>query len=878
MRPSRPPVPRLPFALLGALLARAERDEVLTDVAEEYAARVAGEGRAAARRWLWRQALGSAPALLGRSWWREWSGFEPRVDTYDPGGPVLRSWIADAHYAARRLRARPAYALLSVLTLALGVGGTAAAYGIARGLLFEPLPYAHEQEVGVFWKKTDWTEEEFLYLRGRVPGFGQVALYRLGDATLRRGDAPARLLPGITASAELFDVLGAPPLLGRGFRAGDDAEGAEPVAVLSYGLWRELGGDPSIVGTPLTLDGTPRTVVGVMPRGFWFPDPTVRIWTAVRLSSSENWNSTLVGRISPGQDVRAMAAALTRLTAMLAERFDYPAQWDKTSGAHITPLRDDIVGGMRPALLATLGAMALILLIACANVAALMLGQVDARSAELAVRLALGANRRRLTQQLLVETTFIAAGAGVLGAGLAWVSSRMLARALPLGAWTEGITPDWTVFASATGLALTAALLVALVPTVSLWRGDLRGALGSARSGGVEGRGGRLESGLVVAEVALAVLVTSGAALLARSVTNLYALDPGVRTEGVSVVDVSMPPEGGLVRQRQVLAELTAGLAELPGVRSAGAVQVMPLRSGGYNLPISIEGGPDLEGQTTEFRVVTPGYLESMGITLVRGRPIAEADDGDTEPVVVVNEALVQKYFAGVDPVGQRVGDGINGRLTRVVGVVANAAERRLTDDPVPVRYVALAQMAWVDPRWSLVLQAASGTDPVGLLDDARHTVERVAPRVAVRATTTMSRVLDTAVGPARQVMSLLSLLTGLALTLGAVGIYGVIAHFAARRRRDLAIRVALGLTGSRAATRVVGHGALLVMAGIGLGVAAATALAGLLSSLLYGVRAVDPVAFAAAGAALLAVGLLAAFVPARRAGKTDPMIVLREQ
>jgi hypothetical protein len=279
MRRSRPPVPRLPFALLGALLARADRDEVLTDVAEEYAARAAGEGRAAARRWLWRQALGSAPALLGRSWWREWSGFEPRVDTYDPGGPVLRSWIADAHYAARRLRARPAYALLSVLTLALGVGGTAAAYGIARGLLFEPLPYAHEQEVGVFWKKTDWTEEEFLYLRGRVPGFGQVALYRLGDATLRRGDAPARLLPGITASAELFDVLGAPPLLGRGFRAGDDAEGAEPVAVLSYGLWRELGGDPSIVGTPLTLDGTPRTVVGVMPRGFWFPDPTVRIWT-----------------------------------------------------------------------------------------------------------------------------------------------------------------------------------------------------------------------------------------------------------------------------------------------------------------------------------------------------------------------------------------------------------------------------------------------------------------------------------------------------------------------------------------------------------------------------------------------------------------------
>jgi predicted permease len=383
---------------------------------------------------------------------------------------------------------------------------------------------------------------------------------------------------------------------------------------------------------------------------------------------------------------------------------------------------------------------------------------------------------------------------------------------------------------------------------------------------------------LVVAEVALAVLVASGAALLARSVTNLYALDPGVHTEGVSVVDVTMPPDAGLARGRQILAELTAGLAELPGVRSAGAAQVMPLRGGGYNLPISIEGKPDLQGQTTEFRVVTPGYLESMGITLLSGRTITEADNSDTETVVVVNEALVQEYFAGVDPIGQRVGDGINGRLARVVGVIANAAERRLTDDAVPVRYVALAQMAWVDPRWSLVLQAASGTDPVGLLDDARRTVEAVAPGVAVRATTTMSRVLDTAVGPVRQVMSLLSLLTGLALTLGAVGIYGVIAHFAARRRRDLAIRVALGLSGSRAVTRVVGHGALLVATGIGLGLIAAAGLAGLLSSFLYGVRAIDPLAFATAGTALLAVGLVAAFVPALRAGITDPMIVLREQ
>jgi predicted permease len=874
MRPDDPP--RLPLALLRALLSRAERDEILADVVEEYLARVACEGRAAARRWLWRQALGSAPALVRWSWWREWSGFEPRANAYNAGGPMVRNWIADARYSARRLRSRPGYTLLAVLTLALGVGGTAAVSGIVRFLLFDPLPYAHEREVGVFWKKTDWSEEEFLYVRGRVPGFSQVALYRLRDVMLREGDAPARLLAGLSASSELFDVLGARPMIGRGFRAGDDVAGTEPFAVLSFGLWQEMGGDPSVVGTRLTLDGRPRTVIGVMPRGFWFPDPSVRVWTTEQLSTSgRTYNSTLVGRVEAGRDVHEMSVPVVRLTAMLDERFDYPAQWDKTRDAHITPMRDELMGGMRLSLLATLGAMALILLIACANVAALMLGQVDARSSELAVRLALGASRRRLTRQLVVEAMLIAFGAGTLGAGLAWGGFRVLAHALPLGAWTETTAPDWTVFASAIGIAVTAALLVVVVPTVSLRRDDLRNALGSARTGGLQGRGGRLENGLVVAEVALAMLIASGAALLARSVANLYAVDAGVRAEGVAVLDVMMGGGLSLERQRAAVGQLIAALAGLPGVQVAGAAQTLPLRGGGYNVAFSIEGRSDLEGSTTEYRIVTPGYLEAMGFELMSGRTITGSDRSDTERVVVINEALSEKYFGGVDPIGQRVGG--DAEFARVIGVVANAAERRLIDDPVPVRYVAVAQMPWVDVAQSLVLHAAPGADPVPLLDEARRTLERVAPGVAVREATTLSRVLDKAVGPARQVVSLLSLLTALALTLGAVGVYGVIAHFAARRRRDWAIRIALGLPGSRAVAHVVGHGALLMAAGIAIGVVAAAGLARLLSSLLYGVGAIDAIAFVAAAATLLAVGLLAAFVPALRAGMTDPATVLRE-
>jgi putative ABC transport system permease protein len=786
--------------------------------------------------------------------------------------------IADVRQTVRRLRTRSGYALLAVLTLALGVGGTAATYGIARGVLFDPLPYPNAHETGVFWKKTDWNEEEFLFIRGRVPGFRDVALYRQRDVMLRDGDDAARLVAGVTASAELFDVLGARPLLGRVFRAGDDVRGADPVAIIGYGLWQDLGGNPSIVGSRLTLDGIPRTVVGVMPRGFWFPDPSVRVWTAVPLNpESRSWNSTLVGRVAPGRDVRSMAVPVAQLTAMLDERFDYPAQWDKTKGARVTPLSDDLTGAMRPALLATLGAMILILVVACANVAALMLGQVDARSVEFAVRSALGANRRRLTQPLLIEALLVAGAAGVLGALLAWAGFAVVTGALPLGAWGESIAPDWRVFVSAMTIATGAALIVVLVPTVSMGRGDLRAVLSRAPTRGIGARGGQLENGLVIAEVAVAVMITVGAALLARSVGHLYAVDPGVRTEGVAVVDVML---GRLNRARseQTLNELTTALGQLPGVRSVGVVQTLPLRGGGYNLPLRVDERPELQGLTTEYRIVTPGYLESVGIALRRGRTITSADRRDSERAVVINESLARRYFGGADPIGRLVGGDVGPAPSRVVGVVADAVERQLTDAAQPVRYVSVAQMPWIDQAQSFVLRTVPSVDEESLLEPARRTIVSLAPGVAVQQTTTMRRVLDKAIGPARQVVVLLSLLTALALVLGAVGVYGVIAHFAVRRRRDWAIKVALGLPGSRVITHVIAHGALLVSAGIGVGVVVAAALTRLLASFLFGVSAIDPIAFAAAATMWLGVGVLAALVPAWRAGMTDPMIVLRDQ
>jgi ABC-type antimicrobial peptide transport system permease subunit len=350
-----------------------------------------------------------------------------------------------------------------------------------------------------------------------------------------------------------------------------------------------------------------------------------------------------------------------------------------------------------------------------------------------------------------------------------------------------------------------------------------------------------------------------------------------VRIQGTAVVDVMLGARLNRARLEQTLDELSSALSRLPGVLSVGATQTLPLRGGGYNLPLRVDERPDLQGMTTEYRIVTPGYLESAGFALRGGRTIAVTDRRETERVVVINEALARKYFGSADPIGKLLGGDLGPNSARIIGVVGNAVERTLTGAAEPVRYVALAQMPWIEPAQSLVLRAAPGVDEVSLLESARQTIARTMPGVAVQHATTMQRVLDTAIGPARQVVMLLSLLTALALALGAVGIYGVIAHVAARRRRDWAIKVALGLPGSRVIAHVVSHGASLVVAGIVVGVAGATALTRLLSSFLYGVSALDPMAFAAAGAALLTVGIVAAFIPAWRAGTTDPLVALRE-
>ena len=874
-RRDRPPL--AVRAIFRALLPIAEREEVLTGLAEEFERRVRMDGPAAARRWAWRQALGSAPALFRRGWWRGMTGFEPQANRLRPGGPMYESWIMDGRYAARHLVRRPLYAALAIGTLALGAGGMAAVYSVSDAILRDPLPMVREEQVGVLWFGGSWREEEFLGLRPNFPGFQRMAAYRPDDVTLEFAGQPLRLIPGVAVSSELFDVLGTRPFLGRTFSPGEDLVGAEAVAVLSYSLWQELGGDRGIVGRPLQLGGVPRIVAGVMPPGFWFPRPTTRVWTAAQMTATNrSGRYTLVGRIAEDQSFAHMDGPLRALTNLLAANFRYPSpQWDKTRNPSVTPARAFLVGDVRPALLATLAAMAMILLIACANVAALVLGQLDARANELGVRAALGATRQRLLQQLLAESLLLGALAGLAGATLAVIGFRVLVDALPLGELRETARLDWGVFSAAMIAALAAALLVAAFAGAALWRGgSLQSALATTRTGGVSARGGSLESILVVAQMALAVLLAAGAGLLIRSVANLRAIDPGVGIDSAVVVDTTTPTRLSTNERKVAVDALLPALGALPGVKTVGAAQRLPLRGSGDNWNLRIRGRGELNA-TTAFRYVTHDYFAAMGMEMRKGRNFSPSDRAGTERVVIVNEALAAKFFPNEDPIGQ-VLQSTDDTGERIIGIVANAAEASLTDRAVPARYVLYQQMPFVYTQVSFVLRT-DAMNVAPLVKAAREIIERESRQLAVQETTTLRNIFERAVGPVGRVVTLVGLLTALALVLGAVGVYGVISHFVHRRSREFGIRLALGQSPGWIVRHIVGRGAALVAIGAAIGVAVAVPVAELLTSLLYGVEASDPISLAAAVAVLLIVGMLAAFLPARRASLTDPATALRE-
>jgi putative ABC transport system permease protein len=689
------------------------------------------------------------------------------------------------------------------------------------------------------------------------------------------------MVEGVSATAELFDVLGAPPLLGRTFATGEDLPGSDRTVVISHGLWQLLGGEATVVGRPLMLGGTSRTIIGVMPPGFWFPSPATQVWLASSLNQERRVGEyTLIGRLAPGLAMGAMDAPLKAIATTLGARYRYPPRWDKTTAPAVTPVREEILGDVRPGLLATFAAMALIMLIACVNVAMLMLGQVGGRSTELAVRRALGADRTRLLQQLVIEAMLIGLGAGVLGALIAAGGFGVLLRSLPLGELAQTARLDWTLLWAATLVALTAAVLMAVLAGTVLWRrGDIQGTLQTTRTAGISVRGGRLEGAMVVAQIALAVLLASGAGLLIRSVANLRGINPGVNVSGLAVIDITAPTQMSADERRRAYTTVLPSLRSLPGVRDAAATQRLPLRGSSDNWGMIIDGKPEFDGTSTFMRVITPEYFQTMGIQVRSGRGFTPVDTTGTEHLVVVNDAFVAKFFPNEDPIGRTLNTRAEHPGERIIGVVNDVAEGDLTDGPAPARYMLYEHVGRsVLPSATVVLRAASAADVAAVIQAARQTLRREAPQLAVQRTLTMQSVFDEAVGPTGQVVVLVSLLAGLALVLGAVGVYGVISHFVARRSRDYGICIALGLHPRQVMVEVVRHGLTLVVIGSVIGVGAAMALTNGLASLLYDVEATDPLALAGAVIALMLVGTVAALLPARRASLTDPAVVLRQQ
>jgi putative ABC transport system permease protein len=804
------------------------------------------------------------------------------------GVTALHDLGGDVRFAWRQLRAHPAFSLLAALTLALGIGGTVAIFSVVEGLLLRPLPVHDESRLTVFWMDYNWRGVEFDFVKERARAWESLAAYS-NDAVTLHTDAGSSLLMSTVASSELFDVLGARPLLGRTFRPGEDRPGAEPTIVLSYGTWQQdFGGDRDIVGRRIDVDGRPTTVIGVMPEGFWFPTPDMKAWVPLHLDPADpdyqgNGWLVLVGRLAPGVASPQVQDDLASLASALGDRFQYPAAWDKTRDPHVTPLREYVLGSVRPALLLLLGAVALVLLTACANVAALVLTRTLDRSGEMAVRTALGAGRARLARQILTESILLGLLAGGVGTALAAGLFDVLVASLPLGdGLASTLSLDGSTLAFALVLAVGAGALVSLAPMRGLLAGDLSGwTLGERRQGGGSAGSGRAQGALVVAEVLLAVVLSTGAALLIRSVDRLRGIDPGLDPRGVLTVELLTGEQAlDAPRRDEFLRDVVAGARALPGVTAAGLINRVPIRDGGWQATVAVAGRPDLDGTRRPnafYRPVTPGTFDALGARIVRGRGILPTDDATAPRVAVVNEAFARRMWGDQDPVGRTITrNGFASGDIEVVGVVRDIAVDRLVGETPMAAYYPWAQTMEGSPFGILVVR--TGLDPEDLARPLRALVGRLEPAAAIGRVETMSQVVDGAMSETIRLRFFLGLFSAMGLLMGSVGIYGVVSYGVRRRSAEFGIRMALGAQPRRLLGDVVRRGMLPVLLGVGSGVAVALLASRLLARFLYGVAPTDPVAVLSAAIVLAVVGLLAAAVPAWRACGTDPAEALRAE
>jgi predicted permease len=803
------------------------------------------------------------------------------------GVSVLRDLGGDFRYANRQMLKNPAFAALAALTLALGIGGTVALGSVAHGLLIRPLPVHDEDRLVTFWSDYNWRGVEFDYVRERAQAYQGLAAWSNQSYTLRTADGSS-WISATVASAELFDVLGVRPLLGRTFLEGDDRPGAEPVIVLSHGLWQqEFGADPGIVGQRVSLDGEPTTVVGVMPDGFYFPAPAMRAWTPLNLDPDDrgyqgNGWLVLTGRLAPGVSESQLQDDLASLAAQLGERFTYPEAWDKTRNPFVTPLREYLLGDVRPAVLLLLGSVGVLLLMACANVAALLLSRASDRTGEMSVRVALGAGRARLARQVLTESVVLGLVGGTLGLALAVALFDLLVTSLPIGeGFAETLSLDWITLASALVLSVATGAVISLAPIRSVLLGQATAVgLGERRQSGTGAAAAHTQGLLVMAEVLLAVVLVTGAALLVRSVEQLRSLDSGLDPEGVLAVDLYIGAQESSTEERVAFFRQVVERAEaLPGVEGAGLVNRLPIRDGGYQGTIDIEDRPDLAGPSrpnSAYRVITPGTFAALDVELIEGRGLEPGDQEGSVPVAVVNETFARTMWPGESALGRRIGATVAGGMFEIVGVIRNVAVHDLVSEAPMAAYYAWHQVLPGADHGVLVLETR--TDPTSLASAVRRIVSDTDSRGVVGTVQTMEQVVDAGMSENLRLRFFLMLFSALGLVLGSVGVYGVVSYAVDRRRAEFGIRMALGARPRRLLADVVRVGMIPVVAGTLAGLGVSLGVARLLAAFLFEVPPTDPVSFTVAAGILLGAGVIAALVPAVRASRTDPAVALRAE
>ena len=793
----------------------------------------------------------------------------------------------DLRYAIRALVRTPGFTAVAVLSLALGIGANTAIFSVVNGVLLEPLPFAEPDRLISIGEGADGeppgqqrstSPGSFFDMKAQTSAFSGMAAIGFSQAALL-GRGEPEMLQGIAAVGGLFDVLGVRPLLGRTPTVADETPDAEPVIVLSYATWMQyFGGDPAVIGTAVNLGGLTRTVIGVMPESFRFPDGTSQLWIPWRMppefrANRDQYQLGVVARLRPGVSLETASAELAVVTSRL--RTDW-AQYNTGLRLDAIPLREAIVGSAERPLYLLMGAVSLVLLIACANIGNLLLARAAGRRREIAVRQALGAGRGRIARQMLTESILLAMLGGIAGVFVGrWLLSVLLtASAIGLPRM-EDIGLDGRVLLFTLGISLLAGIAFGMLPAMRLSSARATDAL---RSGARAAGGDRAtRSVLVVSELALAVVLLAGAGLLLRSFALLQRVDPGFPPGRLLTFSVSARNpapgffEGSLDRIRA-----------LPGVRDAAIISQLPVTGRGVGAWFNMFDRPVAANETppaVAYRVASPGYFATAGIPLRRGRLTTADDRLDNHPSVVINEALARQYWPDGDPIGRDIYLGApDNRLfprATIVGIVGDTKDAGLNADALPTVFIPAALMpAWT--RFSYIVRTQ--VEPMSLAAAVRTEIRALDASIPIRNMQTMDDILAGSVGPARWSMTLLGLFAAMALVLAGVGIFGLLSFTVAQRTRELGIRMALGAAPRAVRLMVLGQGMVLTITGVILGIGGALALTRLMSSMVYGVRTTDPLTYGVVAVVLVGVAALASYLPARRATQVSPLVALRSE